>query len=231
DPAARGRRRDRAVVGLGLLALAVTAALVAALFLGDGGRPAPLPTDGDGPSPTAEHPPPDGALTEGQVEDVALPLPEGWDERRADGVVSLARGTYPCPADETLDCVAGAATLHAVPDAGTLSAEGAARSDVAAFQRTGYPAEAYGGVFGSEELLAEPVTVAGQPGYRVRVGLTTPFSSAVVESVAFPSPRDPSILLLLRLSWDDTDDAPPLSDLELILNGATTVSDGPGTAA
>ena len=270
DPTGRGRRRDLAVVGFGLLALGLTGALVAALLLGDGGSRTALPVPDDGSRPPTSEGVPDGAdgggdgdregsaggpLTEGRVDGVALPVPEGWSERPGDGTVSLARGGYPCPADASLDCLAGAATLHAVPGAGTLSTEGAARSDVVAFQRDAYPASAYGGIFGTEELAAEAVLVAGRSGYRVRVGLTTPFSSAVVESVAFASPRDPSTLLLLRLSWDDVDgadgegdgggdegegngdggggveDAPPLSDLELILDGATTDSDGPGTAA
>ncbi|SOD61457.1 Protein of unknown function [Streptomyces zhaozhouensis] len=235
---ARGRRRDRAVIGFGLLGLALTGALVAALLLGDDGRSGSPPAEGTGPPPSAGEspddgqPPPDaGPLSEGRVAGVALPVPEQWSERPGESLVSLAYGAYPCPADAALDCLAGAATLHALPGAGTLSVEGAARSDVVAFQRDAYPAEAYGGVFGADELSAGSVTVAGEPGFRVRVGLTTPFSSAVVESVAFVAPGDPSTLLVLRLSWDDVGQAPPMSDLELILDGTAAVSDGPGTAA
>ncbi|GAA3882192.1 DUF2510 domain-containing protein [Streptomyces sedi] len=237
DPSdARGRRRDRAVIGFGLLGLALTGALVAALLLGDDGSSPP--DDGTGPPPSASETPDDGRrdpdagpLSEGRVAGVALPVPEEWSERPSDSLVSLAYGGYPCPADAALDCLAGAATLHALPGAGTLSVEGAARSDVAAFQRDAYPGEAYGGIFGADELSAGSVTVAGESGYRVRVGLNTPFSAAVVESVAFVAPGDPSTLLVLRLSWDDVGQAPPMSDLELILDGVVAVSDGPGTAA
>ncbi|MDT0269959.1 DUF2510 domain-containing protein [Streptomyces sp. DSM 44915] len=227
----RGRWRERRVLGLGLLGLAVAGAVLGALLVGDEGRPGPTRADGTGPSPTADDGAQGGALTENRVGGVALPVPDGWRERSGGPGATVVYGGYPCPADETLDCLAGSATLRALPGAGTFSTEGSARSDLLGHQRDSYPAEAYGGIFGTEELAAESVTVAGQPGYRVRVALTTPVASAVVETVAFVSPEDPSTLLLLRLSWDDVAASPPLTDLDRILRGVLTVSDGPGTAA
>ncbi|WP_062215386.1 DUF2510 domain-containing protein [Streptomyces sp. NBRC 109706] len=238
-PPRRPRRRTALLfLCLGALGLALAAAVLVPLLLDGGGRDGGQ-RGGPRPGPSTEQGGPDGGngadtgaeLSEQRVDGVALPLLDGWSEREAAGGVLLVHGGYPCPADAELDCLEGGAQLRALPGAGTLSTEGVARADIPELQRDAYPPTAYGGVFGTEELAAEPVTVAGQPGYRVRVRLSTPLGHAQIESVAFVSPQDRDTLLLLRLTWDEVDSAPPLEDLAEILRGTTTVSTGSGTAA
>ncbi len=118
--------------------------------------------------------------------------------------------------------------------------DGVAREDIArnaeesygAGQRDGKPA-AYGGLDGHQELKAEEVVVAGQRGFLVRWKADTrKGDDGYVQSVVFPEPGQPAAeadLVVVRLGFDVSSAAPPLSSMDEIIRGIEPATgDGEG---
>ncbi|MDT0322738.1 DUF2510 domain-containing protein [Streptomyces millisiae] len=168
-------------------------------------------------------------FTEAQVGGAALPVPEGWEEGRMDGGVSVTIGGYPCPTDADLQCVDAGALLMAVPGVAGVTPEQLAAGDIPSNEQDSY-GEAYGGITDSQDVLDEPVTVAGQQGHRVRTRVTTGAGTeAYVESVAFPAPDGSDALLLLRIGCDLGPEAPDPDVLDRFVQDVRAVAGGPGT--
>jgi hypothetical protein len=178
--------------------------------------PSPLPSHSPGPHPDTPDPGgPSGGP--GQVaRGVVLPLPDGW--QRSGGLI--VTGPYECPADKSLDCLRGGASIvvAALPTAD--DPESVARDDIRVYARTSYGKEAYGGISSHKVVESGPVEVAGQHGYRVRWKIDNKVGpGAYVESVAFPHPDGSGQMLVANTSVDITDDAPPQSVMDEIVAG------------
>ncbi|MDT0305978.1 DUF2510 domain-containing protein [Streptomyces sp. DSM 44917] len=257
-PRLSGGRRRALVAGLVAVAVLLAAVMAGGLILlaGDGDRDA-RDRAGSGPTDAAAESGPDGQapreredpedpgdgmptpgesgpagrepLTAARAGGVALPVPGGWRESALPGGVAVLAGSYPCPAQPALDCVNGSAFLTVIPGLGSVPPEEYARGDLAANEAESYDATAYGSLTGRRQILAETVTVAGRPGYRVRSRVETGSGvAAFVESVAFPAPDGSGDLMLLRLGLDEGS-GPTTADLDRIVAGAGAVSAGPGT--
>ncbi|MEO3754609.1 DUF2510 domain-containing protein [Streptomyces sp. B6B3] len=240
EPPARGGWALVTAIAGGTLVI-VAFVVGAVLLLGSdggseaGGDPSATARPDDRPSPDPTHVPettPPGPATEGRAGGATLPLLDGWQE------VSLQRGAgistttgYPCPADAAQECLTGGAFLSRAPQHDGETPREAAAADIAGNAEESYSPEAYGRIVAQEEVLAEEVVVAGQDGYRVRWRIETAAGTeAFVESVAFPAPNGDG-MLLLRIGFDIGGEAPPVADVDRIVDGVRADSDGPGTGA
>ncbi len=237
EPAGRGGWALVSAIAGGTLVI-VAFVVGAVLLLGgsDGGSDDGPEAGGDpsataGPDPTPQTPDPAQA-TEGRVGGATLPLLDGWREvTREEGAAVTTTTGYPCPADADQECLTGGAFLSPAPQHDGDTPREAAAADIAANAEESYSPDAYGRMVRHEELLAEEVTVAGQDGYRVRWRIETAAGTeAFVESVAFPAP-DGDGMLLLRIGFDSGGDAPPVADIDRIVDGVRAGSVGPGTGA
>ncbi|MFD7953375.1 DUF2510 domain-containing protein [Streptomyces ardesiacus] len=166
--------------------------------------------DGRGPSPKspdASEPP---TIDSGPVTDalsgISLPLPEGWSGQELQvGAQITSNDVYKCPGDTAKSCTKGGA--YSAP-AMLLKTEGdtaeqVAKADIAANAEESYGEESYGGITSHDELASKAVTVAGQKGYLVRWKVVTAKGSdGFVESLAFPSPAQPSQIVVVRFGVD-----------------------------
>ncbi len=126
----------------------------------------------------------------------------------------------------------GGVFLSTIPGAADVSPEDYARADIGANESDAYSEGSFGALTEREELLAEPVTVAGQEGFRVRTRIETASgTSGYVESVAFPAADDSGALVVIRSAVDIAENAPPVEDIDRIVRGAQAASAGPGTEA
>ncbi|MGP3969361.1 DUF2510 domain-containing protein [Streptomyces sp. 6N223] len=234
------------VGGRGPLLIALTGAVLvlsalaaAAVLLLGGGSGDDERADGDrtptatAPTTGTGDPGPRYPLTEGRARGVALPVLDGWEERPlGDGAATATSAGYPCPADDGQECRTAGAFLTTAEEHIPATPQEVAAADVAVGARESYNPEAYGGIASHTQVLADEVTIAGESGYRVRWRIVTEAGTeAYVESVAFPAPDDSGRMLVLRLGFDIGGDAPPVRDMDRIIQGVRPVSDAPGTDA
>ncbi|MFF9688783.1 DUF2510 domain-containing protein [Streptomyces sp. NPDC014623] len=250
-PATVRRRRIR--IGAGIAAGIVVLAAVGggAYLLGD------RPDDRTGTSATApsESPRPPGApggggqdgdggrgqqmpqTEEGYATDAAsgisIPVPDGWTGRSGPIGAGVTTGEHACPGDKAQTCVRGgvvSAPAQALEVEAT-TAKAAAEADIEANAEESYGEKIYGGITSHEELKSEAVTVAGQKGYLVRWKVVTKNGDdGYVESLAFPSPRIRSMLVVVRSGFDISAEAPKLSVLDDITKGIKK-AEGTGSAS
>ncbi|GAA3646696.1 DUF2510 domain-containing protein [Streptomyces iranensis] len=198
----------------------------------DGGNPAPdLPTPDDpseGPTESPGAPPsydPDTAPDQGNG--ISLPVLSGWQAgRSSSGGAGVTTSRYPCPGDPSTDCVRGGAFSRTAEGYKATSAKGIAKEDIAQNAEESYGTDkdtdrkAYGGITSHKQLKASAVEVAGKKGYLVRWKVVTKKGDdGVVQSVAFPSPTMPDTMVVVRFGFDESDKAPPLSDMDKIVKG------------
>ncbi|MGW2180442.1 DUF2510 domain-containing protein [Streptomyces sp. NPDC001732] len=257
-PAVVRRRRMRVGIGLtaGVVALAAVGGGVFLWADRSGGSPerasavpsAP-PSDGprrgpgapggeggdEGPgrrAPQAE----DGYATD-LTSGISLPVPDGWKGTSGIAGAGVTTGEYPCPGDRSEQCVRGG--VFSMPAKGlkldTTTPRATALKDIAANASDSYGEKIYGGITSHEELRSEAVTVAGEKGYLVRWKVVTKNGDdGYVQSLAFPSPRSPDMLIVVRSGFDVSSEAPPLSVMDDITKGIKAASGtdaGPGTTA
>ncbi|MFJ9038431.1 DUF2510 domain-containing protein [Streptomyces sp. NPDC102406] len=222
-PKPRNRARIAVAAGVAVVVLAGVAGGVYALTTdgGDGrsdtvGAESRRPEDrqrSDGPgggsaspeAPDSARPPLDEGFATDVVNGVALPVLDGWTGSDGAGIAGVQTGPYKCPDDVEQTCVKGGASTSSAKrlklDATT--AEAAAKEDILKNAKASYGGKVYGGILQHDELLSEKVTVAGQPGYRVRWNVDTKSRiDAWVESVVFPSPSDAKTLVVIRIGVD-----------------------------
>ncbi|MFF9378370.1 DUF2510 domain-containing protein [Streptomyces griseoluteus] len=201
-----------ACVGVGVYALAKDP--------GGGDRADSRPRQGqerrpEGPGDRRESPSPDrsaapkvrgGGTLPDPVNGISMPVPEGWTGQAfAIGAQVTSDKSYKCPGDTTKNCTAGGAYSAPARVLGTRgeTAEAVARADVAANAEESYGGKSYGGITSHQVLASREVTVAGQKGYLVRwKAVTSKGADGYVESAAFPSPADPSRMLVVRFGLD-----------------------------
>ncbi|WP_217189680.1 DUF2510 domain-containing protein [Streptomyces buecherae] len=261
-PAGRGRR-GAVIAGVAAVVVAAVVAGVIALQGGDDGGDkgdeagpspslgAPAPSegtggsgdDGDGASGSPKAPGGDSRVAVDPANGIAVPILDQWTASppHADGL-GITTSPYPCPGDGASRCVRGGVFTFGAAGKGYRSQtpEGIAREDIArnaeesygAGQNDGKPA-AYGGLDGHQELKAEEVTVAGQPGYLVRWKADTrKGDDGYVQTVVFPEPGQPAAeadLVVVRLGFDVSSAAPPLSSMDEIVRGIEPATgDGEG---
>ncbi|MER8013776.1 DUF2510 domain-containing protein [Streptomyces griseoluteus] len=200
-----------ACVGVGVYALAKDP--------GGGDRADSRPRQGqerrEGPGGPRESPSPDrsaapkvrgGGTLPDPVNGISMPVPEGWTGQAfAVGAQVTSDKSYKCPGDTSKNCTAGGAYSAPARVMGTRggTAEAVARADVAANAEESYGGKSYGGITSHQVLASRAVTVAGQKGYLVRwKAVTSKGADGYVESAAFPSPADPSRMLVVRFGLD-----------------------------
>ncbi|MFK0067451.1 DUF2510 domain-containing protein [Streptomyces sp. NPDC091046] len=166
----------------------------------DGGSPAP-DSPGESEPPTVDS----GSVTDA-LSGISLPIPDGWSGQELQvGAQVTSDDAYKCPGDTSKSCTKGGA--YSAP-AMLLETEGdtaeeVAKADIEANAEESYGGESYGGITSHDELASKAVTVAGQKGYLVRwKAVTAKGSDGYVESLAFPSPADPSRIVVVRFGVD-----------------------------
>ncbi|MCX5144465.1 MULTISPECIES: DUF2510 domain-containing protein [unclassified Streptomyces] len=187
-------------------------------------------------SPEQQQPPAEDGYATDMASGISIPVPDGWKGESGMGA-GVTTGTYKCPGDSGESCVRGG--VFSVPAAAlkltTKTAKATAEKDIAANAEESYGEKIYGGITSHQELKSEAVTVAGQQGYRVRWKVVTKTGDdGYVESLAFPSPHSPDLLIVLRSGFDINPKAPALSVLDTITKGikaASGAGSGPGTNA
>ncbi|MEU3186151.1 DUF2510 domain-containing protein [Streptomyces sp. NPDC006923] len=249
-PGARGRGR-RAV--LGVTAVVVVLAIAGGFYLlgrgsGDDSAAGRATTPSSAPSRSGpQNLDPDGPRRPGDGESgaprregtedgyatdaasgISIPVPDGWTGESGPIGAGVTTGNYPCPGDPSETCVRGgvfsspAAQLRTGGDSAKASAE----KDIEANAKESYGGTIYGDISSHEQLKSEAVTVAGQKGYLVRWKVvTSKGDDGYVQSLAFPSPTSPDLLVIVRSGFDVNDKAPKLSVMDEITRGIKAAED------
>ncbi|MFD4788408.1 DUF2510 domain-containing protein [Streptomyces sp. NPDC058459] len=164
--------------------------------------PSPAPS----PAPSVAPEVRGGGTLHDPVNGISMPVPEGWTGKAfAIGAQVTSDKSYKCPGDTSKNCTAGGAYSAPARALGTRgdTAEAVAKADVAAGAEESYGGDSYGGITSHQVLASRAVTVAGQKGYLVRwKAVTSKGADGYVESAAFPSPADPSRMLVVRFGLD-----------------------------
>ena len=106
----------------------------------------------------------------------------------------------------------------------------AATEDIAKNAAESYGDEIYGAISSHEVAGSGAVTVAGQKGYYVRWKVVTKNGDdGHVQSLVFPSPKDPDRLVLVRYGFDIHPKAPGLPVMDQITKGIKASGSGGGT--
>ncbi|WP_328767332.1 DUF2510 domain-containing protein [Streptomyces sp. NBC_00286] len=198
-----------------------------------GGQGGP-PDDGESQAPEQPEPP---QTEEGYATDVlsgiSIPVLDGWTGQSGEnGGASVSTGPYPCPGDTSQQCVRGGA--NSLPAAAleikATTAEAAAKEDISKNAEESYGGPTYGKITSNTELVSKAVTVAGEKGYAVRWKVvTSKGDDGYVESLAFPSPANPDMLVIVRFGFDDNEKAPKLSVIDEITKGIKEAEGGGGS--
>ncbi|MFJ6437916.1 DUF2510 domain-containing protein [Streptomyces sp. NPDC091416] len=200
------------------------------------GAPGGSGGNGGGETPGQQQPQAEDGYATDMASGISIPVPDGWTGESGMGA-GVTTGSYACPGDTGEKCVRGG--VFSVPAAAlkltTKTAKATAEKDIAANAEESYGEKIYGGITSHEQLKSEAVTVAGQQGYRVRWKVVTKDGDdGYVESLAFPSPHSPDLLIVVRSGFDINPKAPGLSVLDTITKGikaASGTGSGPGTNA
>ncbi|MER5631807.1 DUF2510 domain-containing protein [Streptomyces nitrosporeus] len=188
---------------------------------------------GQGQGPGGQMPQTEDGYATDFASGISIPVPEGWSGESSPVGAGVTTGQYACPGDKSQSCVRGgvfSAPAQALEVTETTS-KAAALADIEANAEQSYGEKIYGGITSHDELKSEAVTVAGQKGYRVRWKVVTKNGDdGYVESLAFPSPNNKDMLVLVRSGFDVNDKAPKLSVLDDITEGIKkTAGSGPGS--
>ncbi|MFE2944097.1 DUF2510 domain-containing protein [Streptomyces sp. NPDC059255] len=163
----------------------------------------------------------DGYATDG-ASGISIPVPDGWTGESGPVGAGVTTGTYKCPGDTSQSCVRGG--VFSVPAVAlkitATNAKAVAEQDIDTNAKESYGGATYGEISSHEELKSEAVTVAGQRGYLVRWKvITSKGDDGYVQSLAFPSPASPKVLVVVRSGFDVNDKAPELSVMDEITQG------------
>ncbi|WP_431041332.1 DUF2510 domain-containing protein [Streptomyces sp. P1-3] len=165
------------------------------------------------------------------INGITLPVFTGWEKRNHSAGVLLAKQPYPCPNNPDGDCLRGGVVTQNAAGGGyrATTAEGIAKEDIAENAKGNYSVKSYGGITSHTELKSEPVTVAGQKGYRVLWRIENKVGDdGYVQSVVFPRPSGgaggPQSMIVVQFGFDVHDEAPALTDMDKIVNGIKPLS-------
>lgn len=167
----------------------------------------PAPSEGDGPSSDEAGKPAHGVM---------LPVPDGWQRNGR----MIGTSPYKCPADTSLTCLRGGASLVVAAQPDATDPKAVAEDDIKWNARTAYDKKAYGGITRHTVDGSGPIQVAGEHGYMVRWKIeNTVGPDAYVESVAFPHPDGSGRMLVADISVDIAHGAPSKSVMDDIVHG------------
>ncbi|MGW0970088.1 DUF2510 domain-containing protein [Streptomyces sp. NPDC002516] len=194
---------------------------------GSGGSGGP---GGQSPAPgESGGPPADPGFATDVYNGISIPVPDGWTGQSRAGTASVStKDTYKCPGDTSQNCQRGGA--YSAPASAqklkSTTAEAAAKEDIPKNATESY-GTGYGSITSHQELASKAVTVAGEKGYLVRWKVvTSKGDDGYVESLVFPSPADPSSLVVVRFGVDAGAKAPQQSIIDTITKG---IKVAPGT--
>ncbi|GGV82297.1 membrane protein [Streptomyces griseoloalbus] len=162
---------------------------------------------GERPGPDTSEPPriESGSVTDG-LSGISLPIPDGWYGQELQvGAAVTSKDAYDCPGDTSKTCTKGGAYSAPALALGARgsTAEEVAKADIAENAEESYGGASYGKITSHDVLASRAVTVAGQKGYLVRwKAVTSKGSDGYVQSLAFPSPAQPSRLVVVRFGVD-----------------------------
>ena len=166
------------------------------------------------PEPTT----PPGAPEVNPAIGVHLPKLKGWKRTKDAGGTSVSTRPYDCPGPKGESCVRGASVIMTSP--GGTAVRTTAEADIEMHARAAYSRDTYGGISAHQVLEKGKVTVAGEDGYRVRWKIDNKrYQDAYVESVAFKHPDGTGRTLLVRTSLDVHEKAPPLRQMDTLVDG------------
>ncbi|MER7395673.1 DUF2510 domain-containing protein [Streptomyces sp. NPDC000151] len=238
-----GRKRGPMIAAIAGAAVVVAAAVVG-ITLAVGGGEEPHVDPEPGPTATAsasESPSPEPATTSAAPEpapsddedtlvdalnSIAIPVLDGWHKDDFGRDMDLYIGPYECKGDASKQCMRGKVLSETAAGFAETTARGIAEADIKKNVEETYgkgqygEKDHYGGVENHEELKAAKVTVAGQQGYLVRWKVTNKKGpDGIAQSVAFPSPGGSGSMVVVRFNFDVGGQAPPLADMDKILEG------------
>ncbi|ULR49435.1 DUF2510 domain-containing protein [Streptomyces deccanensis] len=247
-PPRRGPGRTKvvalALAGAVLVAGAVTGGVLLLGKDGDGGQETRTTTasptsDADGkdsPSPTestAPSPSGDADLVVDELNGIAFPVPDGWENGDRSGeedAVLVTDGTFDCPGEGSV-CRGGVVVSRTVTGSDETSPKILAEKDIEdaandAFDRDVLDQQPYDGITGHEVVGSGSVAVAGRAGYYVRWRVTTGAGAGgYVQSLVFPSSSGSEAPVLVRFALDAGDEGPPLDDIDEIVKGIRPAGD------
>ncbi|MEU3885480.1 DUF2510 domain-containing protein [Streptomyces sp. NPDC029041] len=192
---------------------------------GDGG------SGGQSPRPEQSRPPKirSGSVTDA-VSGISLPIPKGWYGQQAQaGAQVTSDESYKCPGDTSSTCTKGGAYSAPALALGTkgATAEEIAKADIAKNAEESYGGKSYGGITSHDVLDSKAVTVAGQQGYLVRwKAVTSKGADGIVESLAFPSPANAKLMVVVRFGVDADQKETVLDDITKGIKVATGSGNG-----
>ncbi|MFF4799459.1 DUF2510 domain-containing protein [Streptomyces sp. NPDC001351] len=177
---------------------------------GSGGNQSPGPGQSEAPK-----------IKSGSVSDpisgISLPIPADWyGQQIAVGASVTSNDSYKCPGDTSQTCTKGGAysAPAAVLKTAGSTAEEVAKADIKANAEESYGGRTYGSITSHKVLDSRAVTVAGQKGYLVRwQAITSKGSDGYVESLAFPSPANPSQIVVVRFGVDVAEKQSVIDDI------------------
>ena len=177
---------------------------------GSGGNQSPGPGQSEAPK-----------IKSGSVSDpisgISLPIPADWYGQQLPAGASItSNDSYKCPGDTSQTCTKGgafSAPAALLKTAGS-TAEEVAKADIEANAEQSYGGKTYGSITSHKVLDSRAVTVAGQKGYLVRwQAITSKGSDGYVESLAFPSPANPSQIVVVRFGVDVAEKQSVIDDI------------------
>lgn len=189
---------------------------------------------GNGPEGGPQLPQPkteDGFATDG-ASGISIPVPTGWKGESGPVGAGVTTGAYPCPGQTSQSCVRGG--VFSAPAAAlendAKTAKAAAEKDIDVNAKESYGGATYGAISSHQQLKAEAVTVAGQKGYLVRWKVvTSKGDDGYVQSLAFPSPSTPGLMVVVRSGFDVNDKAPKLTVMDDITRGIKAAAGSGGS--
>ncbi|MBV2355345.1 DUF2510 domain-containing protein [Streptomyces sp. J2-1] len=192
---------------------------------GDGG-PDGQPDPGGSAAPEVKG----GGTLPDRLDGISLPVPKGWTgSPMSVGAQLTSDDTYACPGDTKNKCTPGGLSSAPALALGTKGStpEAVAKADISANAEQSYGGSTYGGITSHEVAASRAVTVAGQKGYLVRwKAVTRKGADGWVQSVAFPSPTKPQLIVVLRFGIDV---GHPTSVIDDVLKGVKPYTGGDGT--
>ncbi|MFF7734236.1 MULTISPECIES: hypothetical protein [unclassified Streptomyces] len=164
------------------------------------------------------------------VSGISLPIPKGWYGQQANvGAHVTSDDSYKCPGDTSSTCTKGGAYSAPALALGTkgATAEEIAKADIAKNAEESYGGKSYGGITSHDVLESKAVTVAGQKGYLVRwKAVTSKGADGIVESLAFPSPANAKLMVVVRFGVDADQKETVLDDITKGIKASTGSGNG-----
>ncbi|MXM65516.1 DUF2510 domain-containing protein [Streptomyces sp. HUCO-GS316] len=168
---------------------------------GPSGSPDTSPSPGPSEAPRIES----GSVTD-SVDGISIPIPDGWyGQEFPAGAGVTSDDSYDCPGDTSQRCTKGGAYSAPALALGTkgATAEQVAKADIPVNAEKSYGGKTYGSITSHDVLASKAVTVAGQKGYLVRwKAVTSIGADGYVQSLAFPSPKNPKQIVVVRFGVD-----------------------------